>query len=140
MWNLESCNFTNFPLKAVLQRDIHIAADDVVFVAAIRRVQSVHLKETSFVRCFHLTQEPNSSFICFHMDILEASCISNQYPNFDEEGIMGRWKLVAPKHNVDIPRISLLHYIDDAIEFVKEVQSLENPEWIRRSYLHIIVS
>lgn len=134
MWSIEA-----FGEK---QRDfrIHIPADDVVFVAVIKRGPTVHIGKSSVVRCYHLAEYDDAVRLGFSMSILDATATEVKYPDFSGEGIMGRWKLLSPKAGCTIPKIALIEIFENVNEFLNEALDKSNPEWIRSSYASIAES
>ena len=91
--------------------------------------------------------------IVFYMTLLESSKLLHYYPQFETRGLMGRWKLSTPfassssplsvaslagvKNQIE-PFVSLVLAFEDSKvnDFLECAQSLKNPDFIRKSYLH----
>jgi hypothetical protein len=141
-----------------------IPEDDVIFYAVLKRDKIEHFKYNggnyrTRVRVLHLGEEyenensvvkEGKGHIVFYMTLLESSTIEHYYPNFERDGLMGRWKLSTPsslnlnseKNNQRSeiePVLSLVQAFDEknAKEFINCAQSRKNPEFIRNSYLEV---
>jgi hypothetical protein len=117
---------------------ISIDADDIVFVAVLKRGPIVHTSKDSLVRCYHIAEYDNNVNLSFDMSILDSSCITQEYPEFATIGLMGRWKLLAPKMLSKFPTIVLLENYENVYDFRNDVISDINPSWIKNSYLNIL--
>jgi hypothetical protein len=136
-----------------------IPEDDVIFYAVLKRDKIEHFKYNggnyrTRVRVLHLGEysevKEAKGHIVFYMTLLESSTIEHYYPNFERDGLMGRWKLSTPsslnlnseKNNQRSeiePVLSLVQAFDEknAKEFINCAQSRKNPEFIRNSYLEV---
>ena len=136
-----------------------IPEDDVIFYAVLKRDRIEHFKYNggnyrTRVRVLHLGEysvvKEAKGHIVFYMTLLESSTIEHYYPNFERDGLMGRWKLSTPsslnlnseKNNQRSeiePVLSLVQAFDEknAKEFINCAQSRKNPEFIRNSYLEV---
>jgi hypothetical protein len=130
MWSLTAIG----PSSTVIK----VPADDVVFCAVLKKGPTVHISKSSKVRCTHIAEfnGVKNTFLTFSMSILDATEADAKYPSFSTEGIMGKWKLIAPKCG-SVPSVILLGVFDHAEEFVAEAISTNNPEWVRNSYAAI---
>lgn len=119
--------------KGIIKK-FEILEDDITFVAVLKREETVHNLDNTYVRCSHLCVDNNGNALNFQMTLLEATSIELKFPLFVEDGIMGRWKLVKPE-NSKTPNIILINNYDDVNEFLKESKSLDNVDWIKQFYL-----
>ena len=135
-----------------------IAEDYVILYAILKRAQVEHFKINgngnykTRVRVLHLG-DTEGGHIVFYMTLLESSTLEHFYPQFEKNGLMGRWKLITPinahahnnkeKQSIDIePFVSLVQAFDEknfalTEEFLRCAQSKKNPEFIRKSYLQL---
>jgi len=130
-----------------------IAEDDVIFYAILKRAQVEHFKINgngnykTRVRVLHLG-DTEEGHIVFYMTLLESSTLEHFYPQFEKNGLMGRWKLITPINahahiNKEIePFVSLVQAFDEKSlalteEFLRCAQSKKNPEFIRKSYIQL---
>jgi hypothetical protein len=108
-----------------------IPEDEIVFYAAICKGPTVHIGKETSVRLIHVAEYEPGLFITFKSSLLESTYLDARFPEFSEEGIMGKWLL----HGVNgKPRLKFLQKIDAVQDFLEEAKSAENPQWIRRSY------
>jgi hypothetical protein len=113
-------------------KKLTIPPDDVVFTAILVRGPTRHTKFASTATAFHLP-EASGCQLEFSMTVLEASAIDAKYPDFGDDGLMGRWKLIAPKATSG-PSVCLLKAFEDPKLFLTEALSTENPDWVRTLY------
>ena len=125
MWNVKYKNS---------KTNLSIPADDVVFTAILYRGLTNHTKKGSFVSAYHLPSDDEGKQLEFKMSILEASAICSRYEDFENEGLMGRWKLISPTNDSSEPAICLIKPIIDPKSFLIEASAPENPEWVRSFY------
>lgn len=126
MWSLKSYGKRKFSLP--------IAADDLVFVAVLKRGPTVHIGKNSNVLCYHVAEYEPGTRLGFNMSILEATATEMTYQEFSEDGLMGRWRLIAPRQETNIPRVALIEVFDDVNDFLIESLDKNNPDWVRSSY------
>ena len=92
-------------------------ADDILFVATIKRGTSRHGLE-SYVVCPFVNGD-----VLFRMTLLEASRVSAIRPEFEtESGISGVWKFVKPPLNHSTPFIQLVEH--------ESCGGIKVPEWL----------
>lgn len=92
-------------------------ADDILFVATIKRGTSRHGTE-SYVVCPYVDGD-----VLFRMTLLEASRVTSIRPEFEtERGISGVWKFVKPPLNHSTPFIQLVE--------TESLGALKVPEWL----------
>lgn len=130
MWSIKAHSKKDFLLS--------IDADDIVFVAVLKRGPLVHKHDDSLFRCHHIAEYEDGVNLSFNMTILNATSVSLDYPEFISTGIMGRWKLISPKSNTNIPTIILIEHYSSANEFINDAISETNPTWIKKSYTKIL--
>ena len=117
------------------QPAVRISADDVPFVAVLRRGPTVHtLQGGTRVQCVHLGEWAPRQHLAPFMTLLQATTIEASYPEFCTEGVMARWRLLPPRKGSYEPLVELVAVLPDAAQFLAEAAAPENPEWMRRSY------
>jgi hypothetical protein len=116
---------------------VPIAADDVVFVAVLKRGPTVHIGKNSNVRCYHIAEYEPGIRLGLCMSILDATSTDMIYRDFSNDGLMGRWRLVAPRPGTNVPRVALIESFENVSDFLTEALDRSNPEWIRSSYASI---
>ena len=129
MWTI---NVFNPNLHSSVASKLFIPADDVVFSAALKRAQTVHVGKETFVRCAHVAEyDKTGNTLIFPMTLLEATYVEAKYPEFVEEGLMGKWQLSKTNNTL---RLKFLSSYSQPNEFLEDVLGPENPEWIKQSY------
>ena len=114
---------------------VSVQEDDITFVAVLKRGETVHnFKEGTYVRNYHLGDQ-----LMFRSSLLEATSIEFKYPEYVQEGLMGKWKIVRPTEG-NVPNIVLIEEYQDVHKFLKDAKHLDNAEWIRNTYLKLSVS
>lgn len=130
-----------------------IENDDIEFVCILKRGPTFHEHRTSRVKCMHIIprfdddnkdeidkEKKEQGYLNFYMSVLEATKIEAKYPEFCEDGLMGKWKLIAPplfiNEKNNHPTIKLVEYFSDVHEFFTCASNEINPYWIRQSYIH----
>ena len=129
MWSIQAFGKKEF--------SVPILPDDIVFVAVLRRGPIVSIGKQSNVRCYHLGEYEPGIRLGFSMSILDATATEMNYRDFSSDGLMGRWRLIAPRYGTTTPRVALVESINDVNEFLSEALDKNNPEWIRSSYAAI---
>ena len=151
MWKIEE-----YYEKQKGNKYLQILNDDIEFVAILKRGPTFHENRRSLVKCMHIIpryednkesdemseedkEKKEQGYLNFYTSVLEATKIEAKYPEFYEDGLMGKWKLIAPslavtKENLNHPTIKLVEYFSDVYEFFKCASNEVNPDWIRKSY------
>lgn len=127
MWEL--CVFGD--TKSFCTSTFKIPPDDIVFSAIIRRGPTVHIGKSTLVRCYHVGEWQKNSYLSFNCTLLEATLIEQKHPEFVEDGIMGRWRISKIGNTVHLKFLHCYHLTHD---FLEDVFSAENPQWIKKSY------
>lgn len=115
---------------------VEIPADDVTFVAVLRRGRTEHTRAgRSCVLAEHVGEWSGGAHLMFPMTLLDATALQARAADFGDDGIMGRWKLVAPRApDASMPSVKLVSEYTDASTFLVDAAAADNPEWVRRSY------
>jgi hypothetical protein len=129
MWSLQTFGKREFSLP--------IAADDLVFVAVLKKGPTVHIGKQSNVRCYHIAEYEPGTRLGFQMSILDATATDMNHRDFSEDGLMGRWRLLAPRQGTNIPRVALVEAFENVNDFLIESLDRNNPDWIRSSYASV---
>lgn len=95
----------------------------------------------------HVGEWERGAHLVFRMSLLEATALQARSATFGEDGVMGRWKLIAPSSSGRgedgvasglVPSIKLVKEYEDARMFLQDAAAADNPEWVRRSYAPIV--
>ena len=114
------------------QVKVLIDPDDVVFYAVMKRGPTVHIQGKTAVRCTHVA-EHEKGYLQLNMSLLDATHVEHLNEEFLTIGVMGVWKLLAPKES-GLPTCKLEKLMTNVDEFLYEAQSITNPYWVRDSY------
>jgi hypothetical protein len=118
---------------------VSIPADDVTFVAVLRRGYTEHTRAgRSCVLAEHVGEWEAGVHLVFRMSLLEATALQGRLAEFGDDGVMGRWKLLPPAPGLATPSVKLVAEYDDACKFLADAAAPENPEWVRRSYTRVL--
>jgi hypothetical protein len=146
MWKIEE-----YYEKQKGNKYFQILNDDIEFAAILKRGPTFHENRKSLVKCMHIIprydvdeetyemseedkrKKEEQGYLNFYMSVLEATKIEAKYPEFYEDGLMGKWKLIAPSTG-NHPTIKLVEYFSDVYEFFKCANNEVNPNWVKNSY------
>jgi hypothetical protein len=91
MWSIDIFSSNLYSNRVSI---LKIPADDVVFSAVLKRSHTVHIGKETFVRCMHVAEfEDKNNHLVFPMTLLQATSVEARFPEFVDEGLMGKWQL-----------------------------------------------
>ena len=90
MWKLQLHDDT---LMSRELKCLHLPIDEIVIYAAIRKGPTIHSKKETHVRLIHVAEFEPGMFLTFWASLLESTYLEARYPEYSQEGIMGKWLL-----------------------------------------------